>query len=349
VKRTFILAHPEARRRAQEAVQTAPGGAFVTVGEATRSISQNSAQWPILEAFAQQLEWPVNGRMTKMDADDWKALLTAAFRRELARVAPGLDGGMVLLGARTSKFSKGEFSDWLEFLHEAAPEKNLRHVVLPPEGNPLRPGDDWSGSLGVGGLRRLARQDDWRGRMTFAQPAPKTCSQCPREFMPRSTTQRVCSQRCAMKVLKAKKAEERAQLKQRREAIKTIPQLIAEAQKDFNAYIRERDKEQPCICCGKPLGEGDVGGLYDAGHYRSTGSASHLRFDVRNVHAQRKYCNRWGAGRAVDYRIGLVARIGLEAVEALEADNTPHKWQRDELIAIRATYKTKLKQLKENE
>ena len=78
----------------------------------------------------------------------------------------------------------------------------------------------------------------------------------------------------------------------------------------------------------------------------STGSAPHLRFDERNAHAQRKVCNRWGAGRAVDYRIGLVARIGLAAVEALESDNTPRKWLREELIYIRDRYRAKLKELK---
>lgn len=94
-----------------------------------------------------------------------------------------------------------------------------------------------------------------------------------------------------------------------------------------------------------PLGVGDIGGSFDAGHYRSTGSASHLRFDPDNCHAQRKQCNRYGAGRAVDYRIGLIARIGLERVEALEANNTPHKWTADELREIKATYREKTKQL----
>jgi hypothetical protein len=139
---------------------------------------------------------------------------------------------------------------------------------------------------------------------------------------------------------------ERAETRRRKEAIKTIPDYIKEAQVAFNAYIRARDAHQPCICCGRPLGDGDVGGAFDCGHYRSTGSAAHLRFDERNAHAQRKACNRWGAGRAVDYRIGLVARIGLEAVEALESDNTPRKWTREELIAIRDTYKAKLKEMK---
>ena len=136
---------------------------------------------------------------------------------------------------------------------------------------------------------------------------------------------------------------ERASIKARKEALKTIPDYIKEAQVAFNAYIRARDADKPCICCGQPLGTGEVGGAFDCGHYRSTGSAAHLRFDERNAHAQRKVCNRWGAGRAVDYRLGLVARIGLEAVESLESSNSPHKWTADELRGIRDHYRQKLK------
>lgn len=154
------------------------------------------------------------------------------------------------------------------------------------------------------------------------------------------------AERAEAKKARAAAKVERAETRRRKEAIKTIPDYIKEAQVAFNAYIRARDAHQPCICCGRPLGDGDVGGAFDCGHYRSTGSAAHLRFDEHNAHAQRKACNRWGAGRAVDYRIGLVARIGLEAVEALESDNTPRKWTREELIAIRDTYKAKLKEMK---
>lgn len=138
---------------------------------------------------------------------------------------------------------------------------------------------------------------------------------------------------------------ERAKDRKKRESFKKIPQYIKEAQHAFNAFIRARDSGKPCICCGQPLGTGEVGGAYDCGHYRSTGSAAHLRFHEDNAHAQRKVCNRWGAGRAVDYRIGLVARIGLEAVEALESSNQPHKWQREELKEITQTYRRKLKEL----
>lgn len=191
--------------------------------------------------------------------------------------------------------------------------------------------------------------------MTFPAFTAKTkeCTHCKREFVPARPLQNVCSPRCASRLVKArsdaKKAKDRAELRERRRELETIPDLIKAAQKEFNAFIRERDKAKPCICCGKPLGEGDVGGGYDCGHYRSTGSAPHLRFDERNAAAQRKACNRWGAGRAVDYRIGLIQRIGLAEVEALESDNGVHRWTREELRAIRDTYKAKLKELKKEE
>lgn len=125
MKRVFILAHAQARALALECVKTAPDGYVVTVGEPSRSVSQNAAQWPILQAFAVQLQWPVNGRMVSMSPDEWKAVLTAAFRKEQARLAMGLDGGVVMLGQRTSKFSKVEFSEWLEFLHATAADRGV--------------------------------------------------------------------------------------------------------------------------------------------------------------------------------------------------------------------------------
>lgn len=171
------------------------------------------------------------------------------------------------------------------------------------------------------------------------------CQHCGSEFTPERPLQRVCSAICAARKVKADKKTEAATTKARKEALKRIPDYIKDAQHAFNAYIRARDREKPCICCGQPLELSAVGGGYDCGHYRSTGSASHLRFDEDNAHGQRKVCNRYGAGRAVDYRIGLIARIGLERVEALETNNQAHKWTADELRAIKAEYRAKLKEL----
>jgi len=173
----------------------------------------------------------------------------------------------------------------------------------------------------------------------------KTCKQCGKEFTPARPLQSVCSPLCASKHVRTAKKQEREVVKKRREALQTIPELIKLAQVEFNAYIRARDKGKPCICCGRPLDGDGVGGGLDAGHFRSTGSASHLRFNEDNCHAQSKHDNQYLAGNVVDYRINLIKRIGLERVEALEADNTPHKWQREELIEIKETYKRKLKEL----
>ena len=187
---------------------------------------------------------------------------------------------------------------------------------------------------------------------------PKKCKNCGKEFVPMRSTAIACSYPCAKAwvdarnaKLKAQKAKQEAKIdrqltKQRKEALKTRNDYIKEAQVAFNAYIRERDKNQLCICCGKPLALDAVGGGFDCGHYRSTGSAPHLRFNEDNAHGQRKVCNRYGAGRAVDYRLGLIQRIGLRRVEALEAENNPAKFDIDELKAIKEHYKTKLKELK---
>lgn len=116
-KHYYRLAHAEARRRAADACMTAPDGFVVTVSEPSRSLDQNAAQWPILQAIASQIQWPVNGRMETLTDEEFKDVLTAAFKGEQIRIARGVNGGVVMLGLRTSKFSKKEFSEWLEFLH----------------------------------------------------------------------------------------------------------------------------------------------------------------------------------------------------------------------------------------
>lgn len=125
-KQLFRLVHDEARRRAVAAVANAPAGYVVKVEESTRTLEQNAAQWPILEAFSEQLPWPVNGHMVHMTKEEWKDVLTAGFKREKVRLAMGLDGGVVMLGLRTSEMGKGEFSEWLDFLHAEAANRGVQ-------------------------------------------------------------------------------------------------------------------------------------------------------------------------------------------------------------------------------
>lgn len=163
-----------------------------------------------------------------------------------------------------------------------------------------------------------------------------------------------CGRECVFKQMqhdddqdvKRRQKEERKKDAIKRDKLKSRSDWMKDAQTAFNRFIRERDKDKPCICCGKPLAESAIGGGFDCGHYRSVGSAPQLRFMPENAHGQRKQCNRYGGGRAVDYRIGLIARLGLCAVEALETDNAPRKYTIDDLKAIKAEYMAKLKQLK---
>ncbi len=175
----------------------------------------------------------------------------------------------------------------------------------------------------------------------------KACRHCKSQFTPARPMQVVCSPVCAAKKVKTDKAAEKAQTKARKEAIKTIGELIEEAQIAFNAFIRVRDAGRPCICCGKPM-ERDVLGNpeVNAGHWRSRGAAGHLRFDEANCHAQRVSCNRPGGAQAGQFREGMIARVGLAEVERLEADNEPIKWDRDTLRQFKVIYRAKTRALK---
>ncbi len=122
----FILAHELARRRAMAAVADAPAGHVVTVAEPTRNLEQNALMWVLLQAFADQLVWPVNGQMVKLEAEEWKDLLSAAFRQEAVRVAMGLRGGMVMLGTRTSKMGRREMADFITFIMSEAADRGVQ-------------------------------------------------------------------------------------------------------------------------------------------------------------------------------------------------------------------------------
>lgn len=99
----------------------------VKVGEPTRTLDQNAAMWPALRDIARQVPWQVvmpSGETRAADEDDWKAILTAAFERETAWT-PGLRGGVVMLGARTSKYGKRKMGEFLSFVHAEGDDRGV--------------------------------------------------------------------------------------------------------------------------------------------------------------------------------------------------------------------------------
>lgn len=165
--------------------------------------------------------------------------------------------------------------------------------------------------------------------------------------------QKICSSTaCIVETVYKNKAKrekvERKETKVKIEKLAKKPELTVKAQKAFNAYIRARDYGKPCISCDNPIkwDSGATGGVCDAGHWLSVGARVNLRFNEDNCHAQCKYCNNQLSGNAANYRIGLVKRIGLERVEALECDHKLHHYTKDDLREIEKIYKNKLKMLK---
>lgn len=136
---------------------------------------------------------------------------------------------------------------------------------------------------------------------------------------------------------KGKKIAEKGWRQQKSEILKkqkTWRDWCKEAQKEFNAYIRARDAGNPCISCGRSLSERSIGGDYDCGHFRSVGSAPHLRFHTWNAHGQCKKCNRYLGGNYSEYRRRLLARIGVDKVETLEADYSTKNYTYHDLQRI---------------
>lgn len=136
---------------------------------------------------------------------------------------------------------------------------------------------------------------------------------------------------------------ERAGDRKKREENKTLPKLIAEAQTAFNAWIRWRDRGTTCFVCDRPFIAGAPGRVMHAGHVRSRGAAGHLRFNEDNCHGECEGCNGPRGAKPHEIKAGAIARIGLAAFEALENDNAPHKWTKDEVRGIREEYRARLR------
>ena len=115
---------------------------------------------------------------------------------------------------------------------------------------------------------------------------------------------------------------------------------LKKAQAAFNAYIRARDAGRPCISCGR-----HHEGQYHAGHYRTVGANPELRFEEANCHKQCSVCNNHLSGNLINYRIGLIGKIGQESVDWLEGPHEPKKYLIEDLKAIEKTYKEKIKNL----
>ncbi|HGM4965222.1 TPA: recombination protein NinG [Pseudomonas putida] len=189
-------------------------------------------------------------------------------------------------------------------------------------------------------------------RTALKEVKQKTCKACGTKFRPSLSTQKACGVKCALELAKqpanqqvARKAiadRERREIQVQKQKLKSRADYMREAQTAFNQWVRLRDDGLPCISCGR-----HHEGQYHAGHYRTVGANPELRFEPLNVHKQCAPCNNHKSGDIVNYRINLVHRIGADGVEFIEGPHEAKRYTIDDLKAIKAEYRAKIKQLKE--
>ena len=113
----FILAHQEARKRACEAVRSAPDGHVVRISPPSRNLDQNAALHARIGEIAKAREWA--GK--KWDLDTWKRLLMGAWCRATGQAVvmlPALDGmGVEIVFRRSSGLTKAECSSLLDWIN----------------------------------------------------------------------------------------------------------------------------------------------------------------------------------------------------------------------------------------
>lgn len=166
---------------------------------------------------------------------------------------------------------------------------------------------------------------------------------------------------CAIEHGKKKAGKEKAQ--QERKDHTAAKKRLRESSKKWmmnktkeivHKYIRARDKDLPCISCGRYESEIDSTGwdhIWDAGHYLSRGSHPELRFEPLNISKQCVKCNTApnieGQSRSVreQYRESLIRKIGITSVEWLEGPHPIPKRTVDDLRAIQEEFKLKTKEL----
>ncbi|MCW6523062.1 recombination protein NinG [Yersinia ruckeri] len=136
--------------------------------------------------------------------------------------------------------------------------------------------------------------------------------------------------------------QERRSLKVRKLAVQPLSYFAKQAQTEFNAFIRERDADLPCISCGR-----FHDGQYHAGHYRTVGANPELRFNEDNCHRQCAPCNNHLSGNIENYTPALREKIGEQAYQLLMGAHEPQRYRREDFERIRDEYKVKRKALKQ--
>lgn len=192
-------------------------------------------------------------------------------------------------------------------------------------------------------MGELKRSAFVRKPVTEPKRRQRKCITCRTPFEPRSMTHKACSVPCSTAHVEAEKA--RKLKRERQEGLQKLKRRadhFKETQTALNRWVREvRDAGKPCISCGR-----HHQGQNHAGHFLSRGSHPHLALVEANIALQCMPCNVHLSGNQLQFRRGLIERIGLLAVELLESDTEPRKYSIEQLQAMKADYLKRIRDAK---
>jgi hypothetical protein len=169
----------------------------------------------------------------------------------------------------------------------------------------------------------------------------KKCKNCGNLFTPYTSLQKFCTESECIRVLveETKAKEWKKKKAKKKEELMSLQDHLKVTQAIVNKWIRLRDKDEPCISCGK-----QIKGVKHASHYLSSGGHSFVRFHEDNIWKSCYKCNVMLSGNQIEYRKRLIEKIGVERVEWLESNGSNiKKWTLAELKEIQYIYKQKIK------
>lgn len=114
--------------------------------------------------------------------------------------------------------------------------------------------------------------------------------------------------------------------------------LKTKAQKCFNAFIRDRDKDKKCIYCGTTMNKFDKANPIEAAHFHPVSTSEALRFDENNCFGAHRFCNQDDNRDAIIFNVGKRLTIPHIADLAIKAHSLA-KFTRDEILEIIEKYK----------
>jgi hypothetical protein len=118
-KQTIFLIDSRRKDYAKQCIESAPEDFVCVIKQKTRTLEQNALMWALLADLSKKVDWYGN----KLTADEWKDVLSASLKKQKA--VPGIDGGFVVIGARTSQMGKREMSDLCELIQAFGTEHEV--------------------------------------------------------------------------------------------------------------------------------------------------------------------------------------------------------------------------------